>query len=771
MNSTVFEFQIKGLLKVVVTGTNDDRYKRYLQRIGAEADAPEAKVAYSCSEAGSWIINGEVQTKEGEVCKSIQAKPAFYETRYKAHFFIEDKTVTDCRLEHVMASVSDEFEYMAKRMDGTFDFVNEPGRFSFTLALWRGARCFRIKFEWLVVSEKIDVQRDARLIIARLESAKHGFVYSFLTKTKHEGGLSDELNSDDRVWTDVFKSFVDKYLAACEWIVQSPHLKYEDRARYLRADRIRRWSPAQANRYSALPDVLKERLLFRTVEIQPVTDTVENRFVKFTLEEISKRLEAFRSVCDATRKSSGEAAVSVSFIDNLSEWTGRINRLKTHPFFRYVGRFKGFHQESLALQRKRGYSKIQETWIALQHAIDVTGRGLDVGNQPMWKLYEFWCFIKIHDILADDLKLTFRSGSLGEIGSLDDVLRDEDVDAEVEDENNMADRHAAGGNVCRYEFEDTSSTPHRIVTLTYQQSYSKEKDGYLSHIVEQIPDIVLTVADATAAGTSDPEKTYTYLFDAKYRIYSVPSKKNPQLDAAPYVTLNDMHRYRDAILYRFQTGDKKLSREIVGAYVLYPGRSDKAFPYESTIRAENIGAIPLLPTDYKRDTKGQIETDPHIGQPLFNGKDGEAILRKFIKDIFAKHSALEHLSEDIPTRGTTVVVAPSEANYLATDVVYGTYRNSGGFNQLDWIKEKRLYNMPIDEAKEKGIVDEDSAKAKSMLFLVSGQQGHRAKSSVFRIKRGSATKIKQSDLVSRHGYSPQKTEPEKEYWLWELEIE
>ena len=74
MNSTVFEFQIKGLLKVVVTGTNDDRYKRYLQRIGAEADSPEAKVAYSCSEAGSWKINGEVQTKEGEVCKSIQAK-------------------------------------------------------------------------------------------------------------------------------------------------------------------------------------------------------------------------------------------------------------------------------------------------------------------------------------------------------------------------------------------------------------------------------------------------------------------------------------------------------------------------------------------------------------------------------------------------------------------------------------------------------------------------------------------------------------------------
>ena len=696
MNSAVFEFHIKGLLKVVVTGTNDDRYKRYLQRIGAEADTPEAKVAYSCSEAGEWKINGEALTQDGEVCKSVQAKPAFYETRYKAHFLVEDMSVTDCRLEHVMASVSDEFEYMEPRMDGTFDFVNEPGRFSFTLALWRGVRCSRIKFEWLVVSEKIDVQRDARLIIARLESAKHGFVYSFLTKTKHEGGLSDELNSDDRVWTDVFKSFVDKYLAACEWIVQSPHLKYEDRARYLRADRIRRWSPAQANRYSALPDEMKEQQLFRTVEIQPVTDTVENRFVKFTLEEISKRLAAFRSVCDATRKGGGEAAVSATFIDNLSVWKGQIDRLKTHPFFRFVGRFKGFRQESLALQRKRGYSKIQETWIALQHAIDVTGRGLDVGNQPMWKLYEFWCFIKIHDILADDLKLTFRSGALGEIGSLDDVLRDEDVDAEVEDETDVTGRREAGGNVCQYEFEDTLSTPRRIVTLTYQQSYAKEKDGYLSHIVEQIPDIVLTVADVTSEGTADPEKTYTYLFDAKYRIYSVPSKKNPQLDAAPYVTLNDMHRYRDAILYRFQTGDRKLSREIVGAYVLYPGRSDKAFPYESTIKAENIGAIPLLPTNYQRNVDGSVKLASDGVTKLFDGKDGEAALREFVKGIFGKKTKIDHLSASIPPRGAEISLAPvvtEEMIYRFDISLRPNYWSS--ISQNCWDPIENCYKVPI----------------------------------------------------------------------------
>ena len=80
---------------------------------------------------------------------------------------------------------------------------------------------------------------------------------------------------------------------------------------------------------------------------------------------------------------------------------------------------------------------------------------------------------------------------------------------------------------------------------------------------------------------------------------------------------------------------------------------------------------------------------------------------------------------------------------------------------LDWIKKKRLYNMPLDKAEEIGIADEASAKAKSMLFLVSGAQGHKEKPSVFRIKRGSATKVTQADLVSKYGYIPRKSEPGK----------
>lgn len=92
-----------------------------------------------------------------------------------------------------------------------------------------------------------------------------------------------------------------------------------------------------------------------------------------------------------------------------------------------------------------------------------------------------------------------------------------------------------------------------------------------------------------------------------------------------------MYRYRDAILYRMQKAGIK--REIIGAYVLYPGRRAPHLyePYRKTIRQEGIGAIPLLP-----------------------GFDDE--LAANLKVIISRHASEEHLSTATSVRGTSVVV-------------------------------------------------------------------------------------------------------------------
>lgn len=108
--------------------------------------------------------------------------------------------------------------------------------------------------------------------------------------------------------------------------------------------------------------------------------------------------------------------------------------------------------------------------------------------------------------------------------------------------------------------------------LSYQKTYNvRDLDGNgreaFSSLNPQRPDIVLTVK---ANGNE-----YSYLFDAKYRVWTFEGRGQGPGDVADATTrdaIDAMYRYRDAILYRMQKAGIK--REIIGAYVLYPGRVD-----------------------------------------------------------------------------------------------------------------------------------------------------------------------------------------------------
>ena len=141
-------------------------------------------------------------------------------------------------------------------------------------------------------------------------------------------------------------------------------------------------------------------------------------------------------------------------------------------------------------------------------------------------------------------------------------------------------------------------------------------------------------------------------------------------DASPRDAIDEMHRYRDAILYR--RGDTILQqpnrRETIGAYVLFPGRSgNRSYEYKEKCEIENIGAIPLLP-----------------------GEDGEAKLLSFIQTIVTKRSPNEHLGKVIPTRGTTVVIGTADMEY----VIVGYCKSP---EHWQWIQSNNKYNMRIDD--------------------------------------------------------------------------
>ena len=324
-----------------------------------------------------------------------------------------------------------------------------------------------------------------------------------------------------------------------------------------------------------------------------------------------------KQIAVITGASSGLGAGYARFLDaeGLSElWLvarrkERLEKLARHPFFRGVSRFEGFRQQSLVLQKSAGYAQILTAWLKLKSALRPGGDDIDVGYRPISTLYEFWCFLEMRDMLkarfGDPVKQEWQDRSP------EDVL----------DVRDLTDDYSGGDQLCKIDvvFEDRIGA--KTYLLSYQKTYSAKEgaDGEtIAGLNPQRPDIVLSVIDG--------ESTFTYLFDAKYRIWP-----KGEIDASPRAAIDDMHRYRDAILYRLQKAE--LKHEIIGAYVLYPGRPEPHLckEYDESIRSENIGAIPLLP--------GHLEQ-----------------LERRMTEIIGKADAHAHLDAVIPTRGTTVVV-------------------------------------------------------------------------------------------------------------------
>jgi predicted component of viral defense system (DUF524 family) len=362
---------------------------------------------------------------------------------------------------------------------------------------------------------------------------------------------------------------------------------------------------------------------FCTERLVAECDTPENRFVLYSLKELRRKLEAFGE------KLKGMEKVSQAWKDGVEDRAIKLKQLALHPFFRGVSNFEGFRQQSLVLQKSAGYAQILTAWLKLKSALKPGGDDIDVSYRPISTLYEFWCFLKMRE---------FLKGRFGE------PLHEEWGDSlasELFDVPELTDSYTGDGQLCKIDV--TFKDGERTYLLSYQKTYSAKEveDGEtMAGLNPQRPDIVLSI--------SEGESVYTYLFDAKYRIWT-KNAGGVEIDASPRAAIDDMHRYRDAILYRLQKAEIK--REIIGAYVLYPGRREPHLckEYDESIRRENIGAIPLMP--------GFLDQ-----------------LERRLTDILNKKTPQSHLAADIPTRGTSVVVgaAFSEAE-IPTIVLFGKH--------------------------------------------------------------------------------------------------
>lgn len=546
----------------------------------------------------------------GEDClieKNVPSQAVFFEnTDY--HIWVDFKDyVKEARFGSTLESDNERFTFHRHILAGYLNYGNEIGRSEIKLVYKVGNEIRRFSFSFEVLSYKLDYHKHWKAIVEDIEKEYRMLSLDYMRRTFHGFAPDKNGKTPEIIWWSIFADEQQKFIKACKNIIERPRHRLHGRKTYLRADQLTFIPTSIEN------EVVEHRLnlahLYCVEEQVTTNDTQENRFLKFALlqisakyEQLKKQIEKLKGVSEVMRLDMQTVAMS-------------FKRLNSHPFFRTVGRFKGFTQESLVLQKASGYSQVYRTWNILRRAYSLNDGMYRLQTKDIATLYEIWCFIEVSHIVKEQLHLA-----------------DEDLEHRNRMEmNGLFTWELGKGEHSRILFKKDDV---ELAELVYNPK-STEKDGGSVGIKElvvptvpQKPDIVLRL---TKNDLQEGMK-FTYLFDAKYRI----DGKVNGVDVPPDDAINQMHRYRDAIYYKDYSSDA-LKKEVIGGYILFPGDGASVdvemSRFYKSIDKVNIGAFPLRPRD----------------------EENRMLLEHFIEGLI-KNKSQEVIARVIPQKGTFVEV-------------------------------------------------------------------------------------------------------------------
>ena len=643
----VLKFECPDYLITISTASVNYAWDRFVRRVRSAA---QTYCAYSSSRKGTLKLRdlparkNELVAQNDEIvpCEEWpQLWPVLFET-CKYQFAVEFKHGLDISIEkqyphvrHQLKSIGENFKFYSSSSDsgilvGDIDFLNSPGKFSFAFDYWDvDGLLHHEKMELYVASPKLDTKNDLQQIMALINQEYENYIYDYLTLTFSSFALQRSVKNNHIIWLSIFRSVVDEYFRNVRFVMSRPNNKPVRKTYHARPERIRRWSQREEERYRNMGQDA-EMHYFRYEQTENTINTRENRFVKYTLHVLGKKfrevfseLGALPNVMDAEER------------QLLEDYQRQFKRLETSPFFQKVGEFEGFRQESAILQQRMGYSKIYKAWLMLKNSLELIDGKTDIGMKQIWELYEIWCFLVMKRLIAKVLGLDLQKPN--------NHVR--------EDKSKMLDTIVKSEMTHVIEFDNVKNGDK--VCLEYQHTYNRRTKEFSTTTTEQRPDIVVTIKKKDGF-------VLTYLYDAKYRVQDDARDgeldEGVSIDVADYPlpdAINQMHRYRDAIYYSMKTEVRPSAKEIIGGYILFPGRvvGDEIYGryFYQSIRKVNIGAFPLLPAT-KENEDDIIQCD---------------LLEKHLREILLEDSVYEHVKDSIPQKG--LVYGTENVFVLAVD--------------------------------------------------------------------------------------------------------
>ncbi len=537
----------------------------------------------------------DLETKQLRKLVEDKIHPIFFENKdYFIGITFKDKN--RIRKPYIYSKLKDVEEKFFYREDlgflaGTINFGNDLGKSNLLLRFTKNNLFHEINFEFEVFPTKLNYRNDYEKIIQDIEREYPYLVLDFLKKT-YTSFKSGNSSNTDLIWWQIFGGLYSDFINSSKYILNKPHSQIISQNRYVKADRIQRWTSALEEEYSEFGRLPSRT--YRSEHRTLSTNTSENRFFKYALSQTLRRYKKIKLFIEKKFRNT----ISESFKSELLRIEQQLEIIAANPFFRTIDNFQGVKQESLVLQKATGYSTVYKSWIMLNSGLKFLDGIQKIELKNIAELYQIWCFLEIKNILQN---LLGRENP-------DEI---ELAEIQVDDFLFKIER----GIKSRVSFVKPDG---ELIELLHDYSYDTARNNEVkSFTVKQRPDIVLKITK------NDLKENYvlTYLYDAKYRLASDDRDGSPDFPTED--AINQMHRYRDAIYY-VNKNKSKPEKEVIGAYILFPGSGEiesiKNLDYYKSIETVNIGAFPLKPNDFRN----KILLENHLKTII--GHDTETIL-------------------------------------------------------------------------------------------------------------------------------------------------
>jgi len=532
------------------------------------------------------VIDKDLNISEGESINSILLPQALFFENFQYHFewVFKDK-VDEAKLIHKLQAINNSFRFSSRNntyvFTGTINTGNDLGWFGLPFIYQTNGQLYKQTVSFEVLPVKMDLYTDLEGMYRAIDSNYPLWRFSLANKTQQSVSKGEGRGYFPLLWLAYFEELRKKMMAGLKVITNVPHSRLQTISHKVKADRLKgRLSHKMVEQIKQDHEQGLYQKRYQQNRKQLSVDTPENRFIKMVVKTTKNRLEEFYSKLTLNNLKSDQPVISDEFLETLQGWSLPLKKIQSQSFLNDVGDFTGLTKESLVLQQKTGYSTVYRVWQELKFYLDAFAGQSSVSMKSIAEIYEVWCFLELRRILIDQL-------GFKELAKRKAQLQLKDFEYGLKD--------GMGG---AFEFVRDDGIK---VRLAHEPIFKVNTKPIRTWQVPQKPDILLEV--------SFPDnRQFIWVFDAKYRIKPERESDDGLVEydenafseqLVPEDAINQMHRYRDALIHINDNNSNQKSRPVCGAFALYPGffsNGQIVNPYKDAIKEIGIGAFPLLPS-------------------------------------------------------------------------------------------------------------------------------------------------------------------------------